>query len=172
MKQNPHSSFEPAVSRRGKKAGALSLFGRFSSENRGAFSIFRALTGGVLLVCLLVLPVRAGTTNSLVWRMDSGRVSADIQGEPLLTLLNTISRQTGWQVYVEPQAKRVASTKFDNLPVGDALKMLLGDLNFALVPQTNGPQQLYVFSTQMKNATKRVGAGNGKTGCPATFRTS
>ena len=141
--------------------------GQFSRKNPGFSSFFRgALIGGFLVGWLLAIPVQAGTTNSLVWRSTSGQVSADIHGEPLLTLLNTIARQTGWQIFVEPKASRTASTKFSNLPVGDALKMLLGDLNFALVPQTNGPQQLYVFSTQMKNATKRVGAADGKEGIP------
>ncbi len=43
-----------------------------------------------------------------------------------------------------------------NLPPGEALKKLLGDLNFALVPQTNGPDLLYVFMTSMKAATRPV----------------
>jgi hypothetical protein len=34
--------------------------------------------------------------------------------------------------------------------------MLLGDLNFALVPQTNAAPRLYVFRTVMKNATQQV----------------
>jgi thermitase len=34
--------------------------------------------------------------------------------------------------------------------------MLLGDLNFALVPKTNAPSQLYVFRTTMENATRQV----------------
>jgi hypothetical protein len=155
MKQNPHPSFGHAVSSGVKPARGGGFFNEFFT---------RTLVFSLMLVWLLALPARAGTTNSLVWHAESGRVSADLRGEPLLHLLNSISRQTGWQIFVEPQAKRVASTKFANLPVGDALKMLLGDLNFALVPQTNGPQQLYVFSTQMKNATKRVGAGDGKDG--------
>ena len=155
MKQNAQPSFGHAVPAGAERARG----GRFSDE-----FFMRVLIFSLMLVWLAALPVRAGTTNSLVWHADGGRVSADLQGEPLLHLLNMISRQTGWQIFVEPQAKRVASTKFANLPVGDALKMLLGDLNFALVPQTNGSQQLYVFSTQMKNATKRVGAWDGKDG--------
>jgi hypothetical protein len=57
---------------------------------------------------------------------------------------------------VEPGTTRSASTKFKNLPVGDALKMLLGDLNFAFVPEMKGPSELYVFRTTMRNATQRV----------------
>ena len=98
----------------------------------------------------------AANTNSLVWHTATDRVSADIHGEPLWPLLEDIAHQTGWHIFVEPDTERNASTKFKNLPSGDALKMLLGDLNFALVPQTNGPSQLYIFRTTMQNATKPV----------------
>ena len=84
------------------------------------------------------------------------RVSADVRGEALWPLLEDIAHQTGWHIFVEPGAERNASVKFKDLPSGDALKMLLGDLNFALVPQTNAPALLYVFRTTMQNATRRV----------------
>jgi hypothetical protein len=95
-------------------------------------------------------------TNSLVWHETDGRVDANIHNEPLLPLLKSIALQTGWRVYVEPGTTASASTKFKNLAAGDALKMLLGDLNFALVPKFNAPSQLYVFRTAMKNATQLV----------------
>ena len=99
---------------------------------------------------------RATDTNSLVWQIPTDKVSADVHGELLWPLLENIAHQTGWHIFVEPGAEHNVSAKFKNLPSGDALKMLLGDLNFALVPQTNGPAQLYVFRTTMQNATKQV----------------
>lgn len=101
-------------------------------------------------------------TNSLVWNTASDRVDADIHHEPLLPLLESIAAQTGWHVYVEPGSARIGSTKFKNLSSGDALKMLLGDLNFALVPEMTGPSRLYVFRTAMKNATRLVSARKSK----------
>jgi hypothetical protein len=83
-------------------------------------------------------------------------VDADIHGEALWPLLEDISRQTGWHIFVEPETARVASTKFKDLPPDDALRMLLGNLNFAFVPQTNGPDFLYVFTTSRANATQPV----------------
>ncbi|HSY09463.1 MAG TPA: S8 family serine peptidase, partial [Candidatus Dormibacteraeota bacterium] len=62
----------------------------------------------------------------------------------------------GWHVYVEPGLERNISVKFSDLPSGAALKMLFGDLSFALVPQTNAPARLYVFRTTMQNATRQV----------------
>ncbi|MGC9943655.1 MAG: S8 family serine peptidase [Verrucomicrobiota bacterium] len=100
----------------------------------------------------------AATTNTLIWQKSTDHVSADIHDEALWPLLEEIGHQTGWHILVEPGADRLADVKFNNLPVGDALKKLLGDLNFALVPQTNGPSLLYVFMTTMQAATRPVAA--------------
>jgi Subtilase family len=111
------------------------------------------------LFCLplvLSLSADAADTNSLVWHTATDRVSADVRGESLWPLLEDIAQQTGWHIYVEPDTERSASAKFKDLPSGDALKMLLGDLNFALVPQTNSAPQLYIFTTKMENATRLV----------------
>jgi Subtilase family len=111
------------------------------------------------LVCLwlaFILSASAANTNSLVWHKAADRVDADIRGEALWPLLEQIAAGADWKIFVEPGAEHNASVKFKDLPSGDALKMLLGDLNFALVPQTNAPSLLYVFRTTMQNATKRV----------------
>lgn len=95
------------------------------------------------------------TTNSLAWK-NSSDVSADVRGEALWPLLENIARQTGWHILVEPGAARNVDAKFSGLPANEALQKLLGDLNFALVPKTNEPSQLYIFLTSMKNATQPV----------------
>jgi hypothetical protein len=115
----------------------------------------------LLLACGLTgLGARAAETNLLVWHKAASRVDADIHGEPLWPLLEDIAHQTGWHIFVEPGTGRVASTKFKDLPPTDALRMLLGNLNFAFVPQTNGPDFLYVFRTRRENATRHVDATN------------
>ena len=111
-----------------------------------------------LLFAVLCLSTSAADTNSLVWHKAAGRVDADIHGVALWPLLETIARDTGWHIFVEPGAARNASAKFKDLPADDALRMLLGKLNFALVPGTNGPVRLYVFTTRMENATQPVRA--------------
>ena len=113
------------------------------------------------LVAILVLWLAfnfsaSAQTNSLVWHRFADRVDADVHSLSLSNLLEQITVQTGWQVYLEPGTTRIASTKFKNLPTGEALRMLFGDLNFALVPQTNAAPHLYVFTTRMENATQRV----------------
>jgi thermitase len=109
-----------------------------------------------LLLAAFCMCARAADTNSLVWHRTTDRVDADIRGMALWPLLEKIAVSAGWHIFVEPNTTRTTSAKFKNLPSGDALKMLLGDLNFALVPRTNGVPSLYVFRTVMKNATQRV----------------
>lgn len=114
------------------------------------------------LVCLsFTLGFSAGATgatdtNSLVWHKDTGRVDADLRGITLWPLLEKIATEADWKVYVEPDTERNVSAKFKDFSSSDALKMLLGDLSFALVPETNAPTRLYVFRTTMQNATRQV----------------
>ena len=110
-----------------------------------------------IVVLWLAFSFSAGAqTNSIVWRPAAGRVDADVHSLSLSNLLVEITAQTGWRVYLEPGTTHSASTKFKNLPTGAALRMLFGDLNFALVPQTNAAPHLYVFTTKLENATQLV----------------
>ncbi|HSY75153.1 MAG TPA: hypothetical protein VK810_06765, partial [Dongiaceae bacterium] len=111
----------------------------------------------LILLLLAGIFLSAGAvTNFLVWQTATGNVSADIRGEALWPLLTDIAHQTGWHIFVEPGIDRKTDVKFSNLTAGAALKMLLGDLNFAFVPKTNEANQLYVFATTLRAATQRV----------------
>jgi hypothetical protein len=111
----------------------------------------------LLLVALILnFTVRAATTNSVVWNTAADRVSADVHGEPLWPLLEDIAHQTGWHIFVEPDTARKVDVKFADLTSGEALRKLLGDLNYAFVPMTNEASQLYVFLTRRENATQMV----------------
>ncbi|MEY2466896.1 MAG: thermitase [Verrucomicrobiota bacterium] len=92
----------------------------------------------------------------LNWNTNQNRVSAQLQSVQLLPLLEGIAKSTGWQVYLESNTTLNVSTKFQNLPPGDALRMLLGNLNFALVPENNSRSRLYVFRTSQANATQLI----------------
>ena len=117
--------------------------------------MFKKIAIGLFLAAFC-LCARAADTNSLVWHRATDRVDADVRGMALWPLLEKIAVEAGWHIYVEPDTTHTTSAKFKDLPSGDALKMLLGDLNFALVPRTNGVPQLYVFRT---GAEKRHAAG-------------
>ena len=119
------------------------------------FGAARAAT----ILCLgltLLTTVPAWSADTLNWETNRNRVTADIKSGKLLPLLAQIASVTGWQVFVEPDTSQVVSAKFKNLPPGEALRLLLGDLNFALVPETNSNPKLFVFRTAMKNATQSV----------------
>ena len=112
----------------------------------------------ILLLAVLLPAMIASSANSIVWDTKQNSVSADVRGEALWTLLEDIAHQTGWHIFVEPGLSQKADVKFSGLNSGDALKKLLGDLNFAYVPRTNEADQLYVFATTMRAATQRVSA--------------
>lgn len=110
--------------------------------------------------CLASARSFAATTNLLTWDKNQDRVTADVRNWELLGLLEEIAGQTGWNVFVEPEDGFKSSVKFKDVPAREALRLLLGNLNFALMPPTNGNQRLYVFRTTMQNATQAVW-GNG-----------
>jgi hypothetical protein len=116
----------------------------------------RRRIAGFWLGLLLAVASLCAAADSLTWHKDQNRVDADLHGWPLPKLLEEIAEATGWQVYVEPGSDYTASTKFKDLPVPDALRLLLGNLNFALVPQTNAQPRLFVFKTSMRGATRLV----------------
>jgi len=113
-----------------------------------------ALAAGL---ALLSAPAHAAT-NSLDWRTVENRVDADIHDWPLDRLLKEVTARTGWQVFVEPDLPVQVSTRFKDLPPGDALRRLLDTLNFALLPQSNSASHLLVFRTSMQDATQAVRA--------------
>src|SRR5947207_3159531 len=103
--------------------------------------ILRSLVPGL---ALLLAGARVQAEDTLYWNTVRGKVTADIQSVRLEPLLEAIAKRTGWQVYLESNTTFNVSAKFKELPTGDALRTLLGDLNFALVPQTNSHSRLYV----------------------------
>ena len=110
----------------------------------------------LLLAVLLLVAVISRAANSIVWDTKRDTVSADVRGEALWPLLEDIAHQTGWHIFVEPGLSQKADAKFSQLNSGEALKKLLGNLNFAYVPKTDEANQLYVFATTLRAATVRV----------------
>ncbi len=107
------------------------------------------------VVCIAPF-IHAAPDSTIAWNSAADRVSADIYQQPLFPVLEIIAHQTGWHIFVEPEAARTVDVKFSNLASGEALKKILGNLNFAFVPKTNEASQLYVFITQQGNATRPV----------------
>lgn len=117
---------------------------------------------------LAAAPPKAPAAPALDWRAAEGRVSAQIDGWSLDRLLETVARATRWQIWLDPAAEHVVNAKFRDLPVGAALRRLLGPLNYALVPDPAGPARLYVFRDARQAATLRIAVPADE--APATHR--
>ncbi len=108
--------------------------------------------------CALMLAAAASfAADSLDWRAKQNKVDADIQSWDLNTLLKKIARQTGWKVFVEKGAETTISVKFKNLSQDEALRRLLGKINYSK-DQSNGVSRLLVFRSAAKAATQAVAA--------------
>jgi hypothetical protein len=134
---------------------------RDAANRRAGGMRFPSVVHPWLMVCWLALhvlatPQLASAAEQFYWRADADRVDADVNGWSLDELLEEVTAATGWQVFVEPDTRRTVSTRFKNLPVGEALARLLGDLNFALLPQSNAPAKLFVFRNGVQDATQLV----------------
>ena len=115
-----------------------------------AFCIF-------VLLLLFVVTARAAT-EYLLWDKDRQRVDANIQTWDVTRLLQRVAGSTKWRIYLEPDTKQIVPSRFRNLTEGEALRRLLGNLNFMLVPETNGPASLYVFHNSRDDATELIRA--------------
>jgi hypothetical protein len=100
----------------------------------------------------------AQAADQLVWQAKQNKVDAQIEASNLRPVLGKIAASTGWQIYLEPDTEHVVSVKFKALPAGEALRMLLGDLNFALLPQANAATKLFIYRTSLQEATQLIPA--------------
>src|SRR5260221_10616678 len=108
----------------------------------------------VLAVWLAAALPSLCAAEGLEWRAKPERVDADIKDWELPKLLEKVATATGWKIFLEPGTQHNVSTKFSNLPPGEALHLLLGDLSFALLPQPNSVPKLFVFRTSLQEATE------------------
>jgi hypothetical protein len=119
---------------------------------------FRPNWLGLVLAIVYSLGPEA-SADSLKWNGREKKLDAQIESADLPHVLRKLASATGWNVYVEPNTQQSVSVRFKNLPAGEALRRLLGDLNFALLPQTNGPASLFIFRTSMQQATQLLADG-------------
>jgi len=116
----------------------------------------RVLRLTLVTAWLGVLIIGLAAADLVVWKAK--KVDAQVDGAPLRTVLGKVAAATGWQIYLEPDTERIVSVKFKNATHGEALRNLLGDLNFALLPQTNAPSKLFIYRTSLQEATQLITA--------------
>jgi hypothetical protein len=120
----------------------------------------RKHVAGLDAVAWLALAVWLGVAHpgnaadALIWRAD--QVDAQIESWPLPRVLEAIASSTGWQIYVEPDTDYTITSRFQGLKPSEALRRLLGELNFALLAQTNGPARLFIYRNSVRDATQLI----------------
>lgn len=112
----------------------------------------------------LVGSALAESGDYLHWRADKGRVDARIRSWSFERVLESVARATGWEVFVEPDTGAKVSVAFKDLPKGRALRRLLGDLNYAIVPRSGRADKLVIYATNIRSATKRIEAFDAMVG--------
>ena len=92
-------------------------------------------------------------TGRVRWHGEEKKVDADIRGMSLERILSQLARVSGWKVLLQPGSDRPVYARFRNTERGEALRLILGDLNYALLPQNGGGSELRVYKTSMSEAT-------------------
>lgn len=111
----------------------------------------------ILAAWLLLTPALAADhPGNLRWDREQRRVDADLHNWPLDQILERIAAATGWRVLIEPGLDATIAARFEQRTEREALALLLGDLNFALLPGRDTPSRLLVFRSQSSLATVPV----------------
>lgn len=124
------------------------------------FLRMRLIVQRAVIALFLLASISGRAKDVLTWQTDRDRVTADIQSVELLRVLEGVAKLTGWHIFIESNLNANVSVKFQELLSGDALHRLLGELNYAFVPQTNGRARLFVFRTARANATVAIQPGD------------
>ena len=108
--------------------------------------VFRAMAGEPL-----ALP-----TGRIFWHKETRKIDANVSGLSLSKVLAKLSRATGWKVYLQPGTDRPLQVKFKGLDRGAALRLMLGDLNYAVVPALTGGTEIRIYQNNPAAATELV----------------
>ena len=110
------------------------------------------VAAAMLLAGLIACPA----ADTLQWDMAHDRVDATIQTWTVPQLLQHVATATGWEIYLDPEITNRIPTKFTGKEMGDALRRLLGDYSYALVPETNSAAKFFVFRNSRDQATRAI----------------
>jgi len=121
-----------------------------------------------LLVALfaLLLAAPALAEDSLRWHADKEELDVDLNNAPQIPTLEDLAHKTGWHIYLEPTPGKTFTTKFAGKPRGQAMHILIGDMNYAFVPEQNSPTKLFIFQTSRDAATYEIKAQPETTNAP------
>lgn len=115
---------------------------------------FRTTTAA--LMTLLAGPANSLAADTLKWDAARDRVDAIIESWTVPQLLQRVATATGWEIYLDPEITNRIPTKFTGKEQGEALRRLLGDYSYALVPETNSASKFFVFRNSRDQATQVI----------------
>jgi hypothetical protein len=111
----------------------------------------------VVLVLLALVAGRAGLqADMLQWDTARDRVAAEVETWTVPDVLQRVAASTGWQIFIDPEITNRIPAKFSSQQPGDALRRLLGEFNYALVPDAEGRSKLFVFRNSREQATRAI----------------
>lgn len=113
-------------------------------------------SSGLGLATVLFCAADAPASDTLRWHADREVLDADLNGAALIPTLEDLALQTGWHIYLEPTPGKTFTTQFKGLSRGPAMRVLLGELNYAFIPEDNGPTRLFIFRTSRDAATVEI----------------
>ena len=93
----------------------------------------------------------------------NGKVTASIENQPLEKILQLLSEQEKWQILVEPGLKLNVTTRFKDLTQTEALRRLLNDVNFVIIPSKRNQSKMLVYQTSSDNAVRKITPKTRKT---------
>ncbi len=107
---------------------------------------------------MLVLACPSMPGAEVEWDAREGKLSADLRGTRLGDALKTLANHMGWIVFIEPGLEsRMVSTRFTNLSLSEALRRILGGVNYALIHlEKTGSSKLMVYATSASSATREI----------------
>ena len=98
---------------------------------------------------------KTDSDQAIHWRKN-GTATVQIEQWPLHRVLQSLSDQGGWEVFVEPDLQILITTRFNNLSHSEALRRILGDVNFAILPHPGKRSKLLVYKTSSVKAIVRI----------------
>jgi Subtilase family len=122
------------------------------------------------LAVLLLFARPALADNEVLWRTNQSGVSIDITNWNLTKLLQKISVNTGWRVYMERGTTATITARFKETSIDEVLKRLLHDVNYIQNVSSNGVPQLLVYRTVATAATEFVEAPKPETTTNKNYR--
>ena len=115
---------------------------------------FRIVTAA--LAMLSVSWATSFAADVLKWDAARDRVDAVIETWTVPQLLQRVAAATAWEIYLDPAITNRIPTRFTGKEQGEALRRLLGDYSYALVPEANSPSKFFVFRNSRDQATQAI----------------